>query len=116
MPRYVILTHDAPFPHWDLMFERDGALRTWRLFTSPEDSGDIPGEAISDHRLPYLDYEGPVSGGRGEVRRWDWGRYILVSDGESRVEATVDGSRLAGTVLLTRQGDGHHWTFHFEPF
>src|SRR5580765_3650553 len=41
MPRYVILAHDHPFPHWDLMLERDASLRTWRLATLPKAGEDV---------------------------------------------------------------------------
>lgn len=45
-------------------------------------------ERIANHRLLYLDYEGPVSGGRGHVTRWDWGEYRV--SGETDSEITVD--------------------------
>ena len=35
MPRFVILEHDYPELHWDLMLETAGALRTWRLLRPP---------------------------------------------------------------------------------
>src|SRR5436305_12258768 len=62
MTRYVILAHDHPFLHWDLMLEHDGSLRTWRLATPPVADQDVAAEELADHRLAYLDYEGPVSG------------------------------------------------------
>ena len=35
MPRFVILEHDHPVVHWDLMLEAGEALRTWRLAAPP---------------------------------------------------------------------------------
>ena len=35
MPRFVILEHDHPRLHWDLMLQTGDALRTWRLASPP---------------------------------------------------------------------------------
>ncbi|MGL6094853.1 MAG: DNA polymerase ligase N-terminal domain-containing protein [Fimbriiglobus sp.] len=74
MPRFVILAHDWPTPHWDLLLEAGPVLMAWRLLAEP---GGLPvsAEPNVDHRLVYLDYEGPVSGGRGTVIRWDFGTF-----------------------------------------
>src|SRR5436309_613719 len=77
MLRYVILHHDGiPEPHFDLMFETspNSALMTWR---SPEwpITRVTKLEKLSDHRRAYLDYEGPVSGKRGFVKRVDSGNW-----------------------------------------
>ncbi|MCS7047501.1 MAG: hypothetical protein NZO58_14185, partial [Gemmataceae bacterium] len=78
MPRYVILEHDHPALHWDFMLERGDVLRTWRL-PAPPSIGKIAAQALADHRRAYLDYEGPVSGNRGTVRRWDAGTYATIT-------------------------------------
>ena len=69
MPRFVVLEHDHPALHWDLMLEGDGVLRTWRLDAPPEPGKTVRATSSFDHRLIYLDYEGPISGGRGCVCR-----------------------------------------------
>jgi hypothetical protein len=69
MPRFVLLEHDHPRPHWDLMLEAGSVLWTWRLPQVPSPPCTLPVERLPDHRLLYLDYEGPVSGARGTVRR-----------------------------------------------
>lgn len=70
---FALLEHEtADGVHWDLLVEQPGAslLATWRLARNPlEHTGLIAGERIADHRRLYLDYEGPVSGDRGTVRR-----------------------------------------------
>jgi hypothetical protein len=69
--RYVVLRHDGiEDPHYDLMFEitPGGPLATWRANGWPVSSGDYV-VRLPDHRNTYLDYEGPVSGDRGTVRR-----------------------------------------------
>lgn len=95
MPRFAILLHDHPFPHWDFLLEWGEMARTWRLLEEPR-LGEISSEPIPDHRLTYLDYEGPVSGGRGRVKRFDAGEYDLVSPGEAIDELVV---RLRGKTL-----------------
>src|SRR5206468_490246 len=59
MPRFVILEHDHPTRHWDLMLEARGVLRTWRLSAPPKAGVAIAATASFDHRAIYLDYEGP---------------------------------------------------------
>lgn len=94
--RFVILTHDWPFPHWDFLAERDGVLRAWRLLSEPAAGQDVAAEPNFDHRLHYLDYEGPVSGNRGHVARWDAGTC------EWRDEDTIElrGARLVGRAVI----------------
>ena len=78
MPRFVILRHDAPQGlHFDFLLEVSGVLRTWALPQPPDSGVEMACKALPDHRVEYLDYEGPVSGGRGTVDRWDWGTYGL---------------------------------------
>src|SRR3954470_13875672 len=75
--RYVVLYHDGVAePHYDLMFEdpAGGDLRTWRSPAWPIGT-HTPLEKLADHRREYLDYEGPVSGDRGFVRRVESGTY-----------------------------------------
>ena len=112
MPRFVILEHDHPNLHWDLMLESGGVLRTWRLLQSPETRGPIEAEAIGDHRPQYLHYEGPVSGGRGSVKRWDGGEYTLVLESPDRLEIQFAGARLSERCLLEQAVDGSRWSLH----
>lgn len=115
MSRFVILTHDFPDWHWDFMLESAGVLRTWRLDQEP-----IPGRAISatplpDHRIIYLEYEGPVSGSRGSVQRWDWGEYELLDESDNQLTVRLDGTRLTGLVKLTIHADGSTWYLQSQP-
>ena len=57
------------------MFEHEGVLRTWSTTYWPGRRG-VMARRLTDHRLDYLDYEGPVSGGRGIVRRIWRGRFV----------------------------------------
>jgi hypothetical protein len=113
MPRFVILTHDHPFLHLDLMLERGGVLKTWRLLEKPDAPGKIRAEPLPDHRSQYLDYEGPVSGNRGEVRRWDAGEYEAIEEAPDRVEVRLNGEKLAGRAVLAAEEPGESWAFYF---
>lgn len=109
--RFVILTHDHPFLHWDLMLEGEDALRTWRLLKEPAAATASPAERLADHRTAYLDYEGPVSGGRGTVTRWDQGSYEIVSETDDALRTTLYGERFQGRATLTVGPSGMVWTF-----
>ncbi|MFQ5415103.1 MAG: DNA polymerase ligase N-terminal domain-containing protein [Phycisphaerae bacterium] len=110
--RFVILHHRvARGDHWDLMLERDGALMTWRLPREPVGAGSLPMPArrIGDHRLAYLTYEGPLSRGRGDVRRIDAGTLNITNCTTDRIEFTLSEGRLAAPLLLLHQhGDVWH--------
>ncbi len=95
--------------HWDFMMEQADSLRTWRLEKEPAGVGPISAQEIGLHRLLYLDYEGPVSGGRGRVRRWDAGSYELVEATPDRLLLSLQGTRCRGSVSLARDPRGT-WT------
>jgi hypothetical protein len=114
MPRFVILTHDHPHLHCDLMLENEAGLRTFRLSRPPDPQGPVAAVPLGDHRLAYLDYEGPVSGNRGTVARWDRGVYTSVRLEEEYVEVVLAGSRCVGRAKLTRGPDGG-WSLAFTP-
>ena len=111
MPRFVILEHDHPFPHWDLMLEAGAALQTWRLAEPPTAGLAIDAASLSDHRPAYLDYEGPVSGERGTVRRWDAGVFTEAADSTPAVRKLIlHGEHVVGQILLEKI-DGATWRF-----
>ena len=117
MPRFVILEHNGLRKlHWDFMLQWNDALRTWALAEAPEENIAIAAEPLPDHRIAYLDYEGPVSGGRGEVTQWDDGLYALLdengmvlgdhdaalADRDRPLHIRLSGRRLRGLATLTR--------------
>ncbi|MHB1035674.1 MAG: DNA polymerase ligase N-terminal domain-containing protein [Pirellulales bacterium] len=116
MARFVLLRHESPPDsdrpaHWDFMLESGDALRTWSLTQPPRVGETVSAQALLDHRLAYLEYEGPVSGGRGEVARWDWGTYQIESEAPNALVLTLAGQRLSGRVTLARsEGEGGAWT------
>lgn len=112
MPRFVILEHDHPELHWDLMLESGAVLRTWRLAVPPRASGErIAAIALPDHRLAYLDYEGPVSGNRGTVTRWDAGCYEADAAAPTLALRFV-GARITGWARLVLV-EADRWVFEW---
>ncbi len=131
MPRFVLLRHDCPADfkpsHWDFMLEREGTLMTWSLDALPSAWATALGESggggeavdatrLADHRLAYLDYEGPISGDRGVVRRCDGGVYChVVEDGRKLAPPRLDpiavnlqGRFLQGRIVLAPL-EGERW-------
>jgi hypothetical protein len=111
MPRFVILEHDHPELHWDLLLEHGMGCRTWRLAFSPDAAAEIPAEALPDHRLMYLDYEGPVRGGRGTVIQRDAGQFEWITATEDEIAVMLYGARCSGRLELIRTNDG--WRARF---
>ena len=111
MPRFVLLYHECPPSlgkpsHWDLMLERDGMLLTWNLLQLPlawgGDAETIEATRIADHRIAYLDNEGPVSDGRGAVTRVDQGEYEVASEDATSLSVRLKGSQCHGFVELPK--------------
>ncbi len=116
MPRFVLLEHDHPYLHWDFMLEVGDALWTWRLDRIPETAESIPAERLLDHRLHYLDYEGPVSGNRGSVKRIDRGDYErLTRDDACDFQIRLSGSRLRGTAIVDLGPGPEMCQFRWQP-
>ena len=117
MKRFVVLRHEMPQRplHWDFMLESSDALRTWALDAEPAVGLSITSEALADHRAVYLDYEGPISGDRGHVTRWDWGSYEMLIDGDNQIVARLEGQKLNGEVVLQRDPENdQRWIFRFS--
>lgn len=102
--------------HYDLMLEQgpDQPLATWQLLSSPGPLAagqDMPARRIPDHRRAYLDYQGPVSKGRGNVRFLDCGQYELLSADEGLWRVRLEGTLLKGRYELVRiDQQGDQWT------
>lgn len=109
--RFVVLYHQLPpaqgrSPHWDLMFQQGDRLRTWSVVELPQPDGPASTAImLPPHRLAYLDYEGPVSGDRGDVRRIDRGMLQWLTDTPRRVVIRIRGEQLQGQLTLQRLSD-----------
>ena len=114
MPRFVVLSHDWPAPHLDLLIERDGVLKAWRLPADCDGTPPCPAEVNADHRPHYLDFEGPVAGDRGTVTRWDTGLAEWEEVGPERIAVRFAGQRLNGRYEIVRR-DGETWELRRCP-
>ncbi len=109
--RFVILHHVGyGRPHWDFMLEQDESLATWRVYHDLLEVGKEEWKLlrIGDHRPAYLDYEGEVSGGRGEVRRVCSGSYALRDKNSQAWAIRLTSAALAGEFEL-RRVEGEQW-------
>ena len=111
--RFVILEHHYQGIHYDLMLEAVSTLRTWRLNQPPAHGIVCQAEQLPDHRLVYLDYQGPVSGDRGHVVRWDAGTYDGNTETDRTFSVQLRGKRLEGTLTIARDQEGK-WNVHLE--
>ncbi len=120
MPRFVILRHEMPperdrRTHFDLMLEAEGALRTWSILELPATDKLIQAEALPDHRLSYLDYEGPVSDNRGSVSRVEAGEYEVLEESAGLMRVSLAGNVLRGNLELRQEeGSAAQWTARFQ--
>ena len=107
MPRrFVILEHDHPFLHWDLLLEEECSARTWRLLRKPCLGEPIVAEPLPDHRLIYLNYEGVVSGDRGSVQRIIAGTYEPMTDQPDVLSFALLNNCFAESALFRTLNDG----------
>jgi len=113
---FVILEHrTGQEVHWDLMLQWGDVLRTWSLSRPPEVGQTISARALPDHRIHFLDYEGPISQDRGHVTQWDRGTYKLLDESARALTAELLGKQVAGRITLCRKDEaGAPWSFQFE--
>ena len=96
------------------MLEAGPVLWTWRLDAIPSLGGLCQARRVADHRRSYLDYEGPISGNRGEVRRIADGEFAWVEDTPCRIVIRVRGASFSGVITFER-GQGEEWTLNYCP-
>lgn len=102
--QWVLLFHSlGNESHYDLMIRDGSRLLTWRLVQMPTRGATVSAERIADHRLLYLDYEGPLSGNRGEVKRIDRGRHQRIVWSDEEIVVDLEGQVLQGRITLRKQ-------------
>lgn len=112
--RFVILEHRRETVHWDVMFEVGDVLRTWAVDAPVEPGVKLAARPLPDHRIAYLDYEGPISGDRGEVRRVASGTFATLEWLDDRVVLSLTGDQVSGLLMLMRDGGGG-WLLGLDP-
>lgn len=108
--RFVVLRHELPAgsgrrSHWDLMLEVEGTLWTWELLEPLAVDAPQTARRLPDHRLEYLLLEGPVSGGRGTVKRAASGCFAGVWDFFSGTLSALLVGPPSGALELRRRDD-----------
>jgi hypothetical protein len=74
----------------------------------------IKAEQLPDHRKAYLEYEGPVSGNRGTVSRWEEGEFNFLQKSPNEMVVRLHGQQLHGTIKLVRESAGSNsWQLEF---
>jgi DNA polymerase Ligase (LigD) len=114
-----LLEHRWQGVHWDFMLEHGDTLRTWAIDRPIVAGVDLPARALPDHRRIYLEYEGEVSGDRGNVRRVAAGAYSASIWEAGRVRVRLEGDQLVGEVEIRQVCDsdgGTSWTFRLGNF
>ena len=104
--QFVILWHKLPQgnrpSHFDLMIEQMDSLVTWELVDWPTESA-VKLRRLPDHRLEYLEYEGPVSANRGTVQRFDRGELDWQGSwSRGQLELRFRGTRVRSAARLER--------------
>ncbi len=122
MPRFVLLRHECPPTykpsHWDLMLEAEGVLQTWELRELPTswiaephqtEAQSITATRLPDHRLEYLDYEGPLTDNRGSVAQIDVGGFEIVAESPQRLVVILRGKAIRDTIELVQTAEENRW-------
>jgi hypothetical protein len=110
--RFVVLHHTGSRDpdHFDLMIRLPDAvnpqrsLATWRLTTWPL-TGPQTAQRLGDHRDDFLEYEGPLTGGRGSVSRVCDGVCMIRVRTPSRWRLALITANEAIELELLRNGD-----------
>ena len=105
MARYTVLRHKMPphsvrKDHFDILFENGDKLSTWEIEDWPP-SGVQPATHLPDHRLVYLDYEGPIDQ-RGSVKRVCAGTFQFQTQQEGAWLLDLQGITFQGRIHLKR--------------
>ena len=115
--RFVVLRHvDRLGVHFDLMIDVGDGLATWKMSAPPEAANKVGiiCRRIGDHRRAYLEYEGPISGDRGEVSRHDCGSCFCHEKTDDAWIVEFRGRLLMGWYKLERcRPDDQDWLLRF---
>lgn len=107
----VVLRHETKRDaHFDWLLEdpraeaESGKLATFRAATPPATWSvrhPLIVERLADHRRVYLHYQGPISDGRGWVRRVDTGHAVVHRATEAWIDLTLNTMQYRGRLRLS---------------
>lgn len=117
--KYVIQHHITANSHFDFMIDNGESLDTWQIHESdilPLMSGEpVITKLIQPHRRDYLEYEGPVSRGRGRVEIYDTGKYNVIFREKDLILLNLRGNKLSGKIEI-KKTSGSSWKIFFSKF
>jgi hypothetical protein len=118
--RFVVLEHRVPTSdlwadHWDVMLETPAGLMTWASPPFPDQALDWEVRPLPVHRVIYLEYEGPITGNRGCVKRLDRGEFLVQDRQNNMVLLELAGQRFRGRLRIEVRMAGSVW-FCWEEF
>ena len=98
------------------MFETGDILTTWQV---PNDPMEWPEKTMNctkifDHRKIYLDYEGPLSRNRGQVKRCERGTYHPFEMSDRLWQVQLQSGELNGLLCLNHL-EQDKWQLTFKP-
>jgi len=106
MPIFVIQEHHATHLHWDFRLQMNGFLKSWAIPKQPPRTKNIKRLAIQveDHLLSYANFEGEITEGygKGKVKMWDKGTYILDDKTPEKIVFELHGKKLNGKYVLIK--------------
>lgn len=106
MNRFALLYHTTTLSHYDLLIEvKKGApLVTFSFLPDGleeiKNNNAVTMNRLDDHRNIYLDYEGPLSDGRGSVTAYDRGIVEEYSDNGTVCTCILRGAVIDGKCRI----------------
>ena len=104
-PVYVIHEHHSSRLHWDLRFEDDGKMETWRIYKSPSPTMGVKRLAHKKSEpipIGAALFEGEIRQeyGAGKLKIWDSGTFEIVEKNETKFVVNIKGKKLNGKYSL----------------
>jgi hypothetical protein len=104
--KFVIHHHRTEDIHFDFMIDNGKELETWQITEDRMEQfirgEEIPAKLIPPHRREYLEYEGPVSKGRGRVEIYDRGECRIISRKGSFLSFMLKGKKFIGKIEIKK--------------
>ncbi|QDT13740.1 hypothetical protein [Planctomycetes bacterium K23_9] len=115
VPRFIVLKHETgstskqePLAHgpvhFDWMFQVGDSLRTWstQIVCDLDRELELEAIALPDHRIAYLEIQGDIGGGRGNVTQIAAGGLRNSTATDEHYRADLDWKSTAGSFTVRR--------------